>query len=222
MNTEQMSALAIAASQFGPDFYAVLLITFVTAAAGTLLLRAQKNRPALSGEQLRPYCVYFYLSCGLGMAAIVVSIGWWLYKQTHGTHTVQVAITNVAPNVKIDSRYFSKITFHQNTADGTLVADEYFLIVNDRPFSDKDNFEFDVFVIAGDGGPVPSACASAGGVTKKETLKVSFSGQAAQSYRLEMDSSSPPRLSAVASAATSQWFSQSEGQVAQLALGDAK
>lgn len=224
MNIEQVPTLAVWASQIGPDFYAVLLITVVTAAAGALLLRAQKSKPSLSGEQLQPYRWFFYLSCAFGMAAVVVSIGWWLYKQIHGVNTAQIAITNVAPNIRIDSRYFSKTTLHRSEGDGTLVADEFFLIVNDRPFSDKDNFTFDVFVFPPDASSSQSiACASTGGVTRKESLKIPFSGQLSQSFSLELDSSSLPRLRSDSATSIGQWFSRAEIDVARmLAMRDTK
>lgn len=221
MDIKDVPALAIAASQIGPDFYAVLLITVVTMGAGYLLLRAQKSQPQLSKEQLRPFSWVFIISCVCGMTAIVMSIGWYIYKQTHGIYTAQIAITNMTCNIAIDSRYFSKKTLHQNIGDGTLDTDEYFLIVSDRPFSNNDNFVFDVY-IKGSDTSVCSNQPSAGGIgiIHKKSLKVPFSGKGLQSFRLVIDASLQPKLEVTSATSRKQWFSWPEIYVAKLSMGD--
>ncbi|WP_148268733.1 hypothetical protein [Azoarcus olearius] len=218
MSPEPVSTLAAAASQIGPDFYGILLVTVVAAASGRLLLNAQRIRPSLSDAQLRPYRLFFYLSCAFGMAAITVSIGWWLYRQAASAHTVQIAITNVTPDITIESKYFSRKSFRKSSFRGQLIVDEYFLIVSDRPFSEKDRFAFDIIVRNSDASKPPSDCESPGGVAKKHPLEVPFSGKLTQSFSLELDSSSLPSLRSVASSSTSQWFSRAEIQVAELAV----
>ena len=217
MHTDDVSAWAITASQLGPDFYAVLLTTVVTTGAGALLLRAQRSNPKLSEAELRPYRLSFYLSCGCGVIAVLVSIGWYIYRQTHGNYTAQIAITNVMPNVKIDSRYFSKVSFHKNESDGAFVADLYYLIVKDRPFCEKDNFTFDIFVSS---PGVPDGVG--GGIGINKPVSVQFSGKPSQSYSLELDSSLQPQLKAIASNEKKQWFHPLEIQNSQLAMRDLK
>jgi len=218
MNAQNVPALAIAASQTGPDFYAVLLITVVAGAAGTLLLRAQRAKPTLSAEKLRPFRWFFYVSCGCGFVAAAISIGWWLYRQTHGFYTAQIAITSIAPNVKIDSRYFSKTSFHLSAGDGSLIADEFFLIVSDHPFSPKDNFAFDVFVIpAGTDATGSSSCPSGGLVAKRKSITIPFGGDLTQSYSLDLDASLSPVLKSASTRLDGAWFSGSEIAYAGLA-----
>lgn len=215
MSADDVTKLAKAASEIGLDFWGIFLFTVVITGAGSLLLRAQKSQPQLTALELRPYRLFFYASFFSGLAAVVVSIGWSLYWRSKGIHTAQIAITDISPNVKIDSRYYSKTTLRRSHIDDSLVADEHFLIVNDKPFCQDDKFAFDVSVIS----EQATSDSSAGGIARRKTIEIPFSGQQLQSFRLELDPSSQPHLKATAAVSSSP---QQEFRIARVKKEDSK
>jgi hypothetical protein len=136
------------AEQFGPFLFAILFILVVTRTArGYYVDCMTRTAPPSTDQEQKTYRLYFLCSVWVGIAAMTMSIGWWIYSQARGNHVYQFAIVNLGPDETILADYYFKNSPHPTVEGVAPMHDAYFLVVQDRPFQVGDRIAFQYFKI---------------------------------------------------------------------------
>ena len=180
----KIEAMTRLAQQFGPFLFAILFILVVTRTAhGYYRECMTRTAPPPTDQEQKTYRLYFLCSVWVGIAAMALSIGWWLYAQAKGNNVYQIAIIDLNADERILSSYYFKDNPRPTIDQVTPMHDTYFLIVQDRPFQSGDRLAFQYFKI-------PTSPANSTGVGGRQ-LEVKYSSGFNLTYRVVADQSGP-------------------------------
>ena len=179
------------AEQFGPFLFAILFILVVTRTAhGYYVQCMTRTQPPPSEQEQRTYRQYFLLSVWAGIAAMGLSIGWWLYAQTRGNNVYQIAIVDLKADEKVLSGYYVRDTPRPTMGEVAAMHDTFFLIVQEHPFRPGERLAFQYFKMPANPSP------GAAGVSSRQ-LEVLYAGGNKLTFRVVGDEANP-RLDLVA------------------------
>jgi hypothetical protein len=169
------------AEQFGPFLFAILFILVVTRTARGYYLECMTRTapPPLEQEQ-KTYRFYFLCSVWVGVIVMALSIGWWFYAQSKGTHVYQVAIVDLKADEKVLADYFFKQVQRPTIPGATVAHDTFFLIVRDQPFKVGERFAFEYFKLPSDPALVGTGIAG-------RRVEIKYGGSRSETYRLVTD-----------------------------------
>ena len=186
------------AEQFGPFLFAILFILVVTKTAHGYYQDANtRKHPPASQQERQTYRFYFLCSIWCGVGVMVLSIAWWLYVQSRGSHVYQIAITALGNDDNIYSGYYNKRLPRPLIPGLPGTYDTYFLVVQDQPFNVGDKFSFTFVKVPAGGGPGGESVGVAGVIVPKQ-ITVTYRGERFDTYTLSFDGD-VPKLIAVAS-----------------------
>jgi hypothetical protein len=196
-NLSALDQLSELAELFGPFFFALLFVLFVTRTSYNFYMRAlARDNPPAPARDLSIMRGNFIATVVVSLLLVALSIGWWFYYQTRGSYIYQIAITGLNSNIQIDSAYFRKLTNRPMSYSGPI-SDDFFIIVSDHPFKKGQKFEFQVWISPAQ--PVDSTSSSSPcGVNLQtpQSSKVSamYHGSSIDTYELKMLPGRPPEL----------------------------
>jgi hypothetical protein len=134
------------AQQYGPFLFAILFIFVVTRTAHKYYQESNtRTQPRASEQEKRTYRSYFITSVWMGIALMLLSIGWWIYAQLTGPSIYQMAIVGLRQDESVLSEYYSKTIPRPSIPGAAALHDVYFIVARDRPISIGDAFKFYYF-----------------------------------------------------------------------------
>ena len=181
------------AERFGPFLFAILFIVFVTRVAHSYYNEANTRKDPPAGDQEREtYRFYFLCSVWCGVAVMVLSIGWWFYTQSQGSHTYQITVKALSEDEMVYADdYFSRSAPHPPIPGVLGSHDEHFLVARQEPFTVGERFNLLFY-------KKPEAVGGVAGSIKPKELFVTYQGEAIGTYTLTYKGDNP-ELVAVAS-----------------------
>lgn len=169
------------AEQFGPFLFAILFILVVTKTAHGYYQDANtRKHPPASQQERNTYRFYFLCSIWCGIGVMGLSIAWWLYVQSKGSHVYQIAITALGNDDNIYSDYYNKRLPRPLIPGLPGTYDTYFLVVQDQPFT------------------VGDKSVGVAGVIVPKQITITYRGERFDTYTLSFEGD-VPKLIAVAS-----------------------
>ncbi len=178
------------AEQFGPFLFAILFLLVITRTAHSYYQECNtRKHPAASEQEKKTYRTYFICSMWSGIVVMALSIGWWVYAQSRGTNTYQVAIVDLKDDETVLADYFYRKVPRPTISGAATIHDDYFLIVQDQPFQIGEKLKFDFFKAH------PSSTPNGGILGTR--LEIKYEGKKQDTYRLTLDAGTPA-LTAVA------------------------
>lgn len=179
------------AQQYGPFLFAILFIFVVTRTAHKYYQESNtRTQPRASDQEKRTYRAYFVTSVWVGIAVMLLSIGWWIYTQMQGPSIYQIAILGLRQDESVLSEYYSKTITRPSIPGAVALHDAYFMIA-DRPLMIGDKFEFYYFKAPSvpDAG-TPGAPAAAIGIAGV-VLDVKYAGNRRDTYQIAQNGTGP-------------------------------
>jgi len=149
-----------------------------------------RTAPPPTEQEQKTYRFYFLVSVWVGIAAMALSVGWWLYAQARGNNVYQIAIVGLQADERILSVYYFKDAPRPTIGNISAMHDTYFLIVQEHPFRNGDRLAFQYFKIPQNPGTNDT------GVSSRQ-LEVQYTGGNKLTYQLTGDAANP-RLDLVA------------------------
>jgi hypothetical protein len=161
--TAAVDTLAALAYQFGPFFFTVLFVLFITRTA-----RSWYSGPNASTDpqEKQTYRNYFRASYLFGMVLCMISVAWWIRTQWEGHHAFAGRIVALnerqsLASVSDDQYFWSRLWAHQVTPPDAL-RDYWFVVVSDHPVHRGEIFKLNYWELSGSGGlnqapPPPTA-----------------------------------------------------------------
>ncbi|MFZ3353913.1 MAG: hypothetical protein WA268_23930 [Xanthobacteraceae bacterium] len=184
VNMSILETITRLAAQYGPFLFAMLFIFVVTRTAHNYYRESNTRQPQASEEEKRTYRSYFVTSVWVGISLALLSIGWWIYVQMEGPSVYQIAIVGLHSDESILSQYFSKIVPRPTIAGANPLADEYFIVAQDRPFRMGDKFEFYYFKTLTTNTVTGGANATAGVGVIGVPIEIKYSGNNLDTYQI--------------------------------------
>jgi len=144
---ESIDALTSIASQFGPFFFAVLFMVFITKTARNWYADVVCRNPPADPTERLTYRLYFMTTFGFGLLLVVISVAWWIYIHLIDKHAFEGVIVNLQPNQVIASSESYARRVKNADMPGDL-ADYHFVVLSERPLTPGSKiiltyFEFD-------------------------------------------------------------------------------
>jgi hypothetical protein len=200
-----MDQLSRLAELYGPFFFAILFLFFVTHSSYNYYMKIRAcTNPKASQEELLLMRRNFISSVVVSLLLVFASIGWWFYQQTRGVYTYQIAITGLNARIQIDSPYFLRRSMRPSSYSEPI-SDDYFLVVSDHPFQPGQTFEFQVWVLPEE-PPVnatPDAACTTGGLKPESVpITVHYRGLPVDAFAVLLQDDKP-KLVPMADAGTS-------------------
>jgi hypothetical protein len=208
-----LGELAKLAVSGGPFFFAVFVLVVGTQRARSYYYDVcSRTSPAATPQEIATYRGYFVYTWILGCLLVIGSVAWWIYTQTRGTYTYQVAIVDVEPGAKIETDFYQRVTFRARAVDSKMIQDYYFLIVQDKPFAADQKFAFDVYILPAQTAlTAPIASNVVGQAITPSKVVITYSGKLQDRYRLERDQGSGVKIVALADDETPRLVADAHG-----------
>lgn len=138
--------VASKAAQLGPFLFAVLFLLVVLPLAYKFVNATSAGGDSQDVAILRKnFLWYFWLTVSVGIILVIVSvISWFKQQQQQAVYIYEGVIRNVKPHETIVSStlYFRPKHYPpRGEGDNLRPRDEYFLLIQDKPFNEKDRFD---------------------------------------------------------------------------------
>jgi hypothetical protein len=181
-----LEAFTRLAAQYGPFLFAMLFIFVVTRTAHKYYQECNvRQQPPASEEERKTYRSYFRTSIWVGIALTALSVGWWIYVQMAGPSVYQIAIVGLRSDESILSQYFAKVVPRPTPPGADTLADDFFIIAQDKPFRIGDKFQFYYFKTPSTHAvSTPGVQPAAGIGVQGVPIEVKYAGNALDTYQL--------------------------------------
>jgi len=143
MTETSIESFARASLEYGPFLFAILFNLVITRWAYKMYNAAvTRVTPSASQEEKSTYRTYFFAVVACGIVLVIASVTWWFYAQTF-PYVYRGVIQSLKDFEKVTSNtlYFKKALREPDIGATTQYRDEYFLVLQDKPFRDTDEFE---------------------------------------------------------------------------------
>ncbi len=177
--TELLDKLSSLGFVYGPFFFALLFILFITRKA-QLSYRSicERSKPPPSREEMKTYQIYFYTSLTAGIVIVFVAIGWWIFQQYERNHILAGQILGFETDQVVTTRDPDIFLRSNLTKDSPYVTLQY-VVMKEKPISPGKSFnlEFNPYF-------KPGGAAIIGTNPGIQILKITYLGFDRQNFEL--------------------------------------
>jgi hypothetical protein len=193
------------AQQYGPFLFALLFILVVTRTAHEYYQECNtRTQPRASESEKKTYRSYFISSVWVGIALMLISIGWWIYAQMQGPSIYQIAIVGLRPEESVLSDYYSKTISRPSIPGAMALHDTYFIVAREGPIAIGDEFNLYYFKAATSAGAAASDAAAGVGIAGVK-LDIKYFGRKRDAYQVAQSDGGPSLKIVEASLAMPGW-----------------
>ncbi len=138
MKADDISGLVQLAYQYGPFFFSVLFVVFVTGWAHKRFREVSDRTPPAAPADLATYRIEFVVSWAIGIALVAASVAWW-FAHPPGVYVFRGVVRNLKAYETLDPAipdvYFRSVLRPVFAGDETQFRNERFIALQlNKPF----------------------------------------------------------------------------------------